>query len=189
VRSAIRILSFSTNAGSGDSLAQVRLGGRPVINSKIALSKLIISATIDELVRQHRMKTRQTHISSKTGSARKRLRWEVVDLLRNRRHIFQSGERGVWDNVSGTRMPIQSESRPFAPWRSFLGDIRDKMHTWLSLGQIVLERPDPTLLDVRSIPGVALETAVPAPAPSPYLREPSRTSLWQSELGVIIRHR
>src|SRR5258707_13678439 len=48
VRSSIRILSFSTNAGSGDSLAQVRLGGRPVINSKIALSKLIISATIDE---------------------------------------------------------------------------------------------------------------------------------------------
>jgi DNA invertase Pin-like site-specific DNA recombinase len=41
-----------------------------------------------------------------------------------------------------------------------------------------------TLLDVRSIPGAALETAVPAPAPSPYLREPSRTSLWQSELGI-----
>jgi hypothetical protein len=48
VRSSIRILSFSRNAGSGDSLAQVRLGGRPVINSKIALSKLIISAIIDE---------------------------------------------------------------------------------------------------------------------------------------------
>src|SRR6516162_7664691 len=118
------------------------------------------------LVRQHRMKTRQTHISSKTGSPRKRLRWEVVDLLRNRRHIFQSGELGVWGNVPGTRMPIHSESRPFAPWRSFLGDIRDKMHTSPSLGQIALERPDPILLDVRSIPAVALETDEPAPAPS-----------------------
>jgi hypothetical protein len=48
VRSSIRILSFSTNAGTGDSLGQVGLGGRPVINSKIALSKLIISAIIDE---------------------------------------------------------------------------------------------------------------------------------------------
>ena len=48
MRSSIRILSFSTDAGRGDSLAQVGLGRRPVINSKIALSKLIISATIDE---------------------------------------------------------------------------------------------------------------------------------------------
>ena len=39
------------------------------------------------------------------------------------------------------------------------------MHTSPSLGQIVLERPDPTLLAVRSIPGVALEIAVRAPAP------------------------
>jgi hypothetical protein len=31
------------------------------------------------------------------------------------RHILQSGERGVWDNVSGKRMPIRSESRLFAP--------------------------------------------------------------------------
>ena len=64
------------------------------------------------------------------------------------------------------------------------------MHTWLSLGQIVLERPDPTLLDVRSIPGVTLETAAPAPAPSPSLREPSRTSavrrLLRSEIDTKV---
>ena len=34
------------------------------------------------------------------------MRWEVVDLLRNRRHIFQSGERGVWDNVSENECPF-----------------------------------------------------------------------------------
>jgi hypothetical protein len=42
------------------------------------------------------------------------------------------------------------------------------MHTSLFLGQIGPESPDPSLLDVRSIPAVALETVAQARAPSPY---------------------
>ena len=48
-------------------------------------------------------------------------------------------------------MPIHSESKPFASRKSFLGDIRDKMHTSPFLGQIGLESPDPSLQGVRSI--------------------------------------
>ena len=65
-------------------------------------------------------------------------------LLRNRPCISQTVECGVAHNGSATPMPIHSESKAFASRKSFLGDIRDKMHTSPFLGQIGLESADPS---------------------------------------------
>jgi hypothetical protein len=81
-------------------------------------------------------------------------------------------------------MPIHSESKPFASRKSFPEDKMDKMHTSPFLRQIGLESPDPSLLDVRSILAVALETVAQVRLPSPYVPKFSRTSPRRSELAV-----
>jgi hypothetical protein len=48
VRHCIRALSFSKNVWTEDCPTQRGLGGNPTVNAKIALSKLITSASIDK---------------------------------------------------------------------------------------------------------------------------------------------